>query len=105
NYRGPVRVASQGMAHPVQGEAGHEHAGHGASHRHHEHHGHSHDHDHDPAHDHGTGAPKGTGTPTDPHAWQNPLNVVAYVRNISQALSEIDPANARHYGERAEAYV
>lgn len=110
NYRGPVWMASQGMAHPLEGNGG-------------DHHGHDHDHDHDHGHgkSHGHGQdkhadPSGTAeqgvgsnagdTPsTDPHAWQNPLNVVAYVRNIAQALGEVDPGHAKNYGQRAEAYV
>lgn len=41
---------------------------------------------------------------TDPHAWQNPLNVTRYVRNIADALSEIDPAARADYQARAQAY-
>ncbi len=41
----------------------------------------------------------------DPHAWQNPLNVVVYARNIAQALSKIDPAGAALYQANAEAYA
>ncbi|MFZ2387835.1 MAG: metal ABC transporter substrate-binding protein [Polaromonas sp.] len=42
---------------------------------------------------------------TDPHAWQNPNNVVLYVRNISAALSRIDPAGAATYQANTDAYV
>ena len=42
---------------------------------------------------------------TDPHAWQNPLNVITYVRNISAALSLADPAGAASYRRNTEAYV
>jgi len=42
---------------------------------------------------------------TDPHAWQNPENVVLYVRNIATALSQADPAGAATYQAHAEAYV
>ena len=42
---------------------------------------------------------------TDPHAWQNPENVVRYVRNIAAALSQADPAGAAAYQAHAEAYV
>jgi zinc/manganese transport system substrate-binding protein len=42
---------------------------------------------------------------TDPHAWQNPLNVVLYVRNIAAALSKGDPAGASQFAANAEAYV
>jgi zinc/manganese transport system substrate-binding protein len=41
----------------------------------------------------------------DPHAWQNPNNVVLYVRNITAALSQLDPANASTYQANADAYV
>lgn len=44
-------------------------------------------------------------TETDPHAWQNPLNVILYTNNIAQALSKVDVANAAHYQARAKAYV
>lgn len=42
---------------------------------------------------------------TDPHAWQDPTNVVAYVRNIAAALGQLDPANASSYQANSEAYV
>ena len=41
----------------------------------------------------------------DPHAWQNPMNVITYVRNISVALSKADPAGASAYQQNTEAYV
>ena len=41
----------------------------------------------------------------DPHAWQNPNNVVFYVRNIAAALSQVDAAGASGYQANAEAYV
>lgn len=41
----------------------------------------------------------------DPHAWQNPDNVVVYVRNIAAALAQLDAANASIYRANAEAYV
>jgi zinc/manganese transport system substrate-binding protein len=41
---------------------------------------------------------------TDPHAWQNPLNVTRYVRNIADALSDIDPGARADYQARAQAY-
>ena len=53
-------------------------------------HGHSHGHSHGEA---------------DPHAWQNPNNVVLYVRNITAALSQLDPASASTYQANADAYV
>jgi zinc/manganese transport system substrate-binding protein len=42
---------------------------------------------------------------TDPHAWQNPNNVVLYARNIAAALSKVDAAGASTYQANAEAYV
>ena len=41
----------------------------------------------------------------DPHAWQNLANAEIYVRNITKALSQLDPANAQHYAYRSEAYI
>ncbi len=41
----------------------------------------------------------------DPHAWQNPENVVLYVRNIAAGLTKVDPAGAGIYQANAEAYV
>ena len=41
----------------------------------------------------------------DPHAWQNPNNVVLYVRNIAAGLAKIDPAGASVYQANAQAYV
>jgi zinc/manganese transport system substrate-binding protein len=42
---------------------------------------------------------------TDPHAWQNPLNVVLYVNNIATSLSKVDPSGAAIYQANAEAYA
>lgn len=42
---------------------------------------------------------------TDPHAWQDPTNVVLYVRNIAAALSQVDAASADTYRANSEAYV
>ncbi|MBE2262676.1 MAG: metal ABC transporter substrate-binding protein [Burkholderiaceae bacterium] len=41
----------------------------------------------------------------DPHAWQDPENVVLYVRNIAAGLSGIDPQGANGYQANAEAYA
>ncbi len=41
----------------------------------------------------------------DPHAWQNPQNVLLYVRNIAQALSQVDPAGASFYQANAAQYT
>lgn len=42
---------------------------------------------------------------TDPHAWQNPENVVLYVRNIAAALAKADATGASIYQANAAAYV
>lgn len=42
---------------------------------------------------------------TDPHAWQEPTNVVLYARNIAAALSKLDPLGASTYQANSEAYV
>lgn len=39
---------------------------------------------------------------TDPHAWQNIANTSKYVRNIANALSAADPANAKNYLRNAD---
>ena len=41
----------------------------------------------------------------DPHAWQDPNNVVIYVRNIAAGLSRVDPSGASTYQRNADAYV
>ena len=43
--------------------------------------------------------------PSDPHAWQNPNNVIQYVRNIAAGLSRADASGAATYQANAEAYV
>lgn len=45
------------------------------------------------------------GRDIDPHAWQNPENVMIYVRNIAAALTQADAAGAAFYQARTEAYV
>lgn len=42
---------------------------------------------------------------TDPHAWQDPTNVIVYVRNITAALSKLDPGGAANYLNNSEAYI
>jgi len=42
---------------------------------------------------------------TDPHAWQDPGNVMLYVRNITAALVRLDPAGATTYQGNSEAYL
>jgi zinc/manganese transport system substrate-binding protein len=41
----------------------------------------------------------------DPHAWQNPLNVVLYVNNIAAGLAKVDPSGAATYQGKADAYA
>lgn len=45
------------------------------------------------------------GLPSDPHAWQNPNNVVIYVRNIAAGLSKADTTGAATYQANADAYI
>jgi zinc/manganese transport system substrate-binding protein len=45
------------------------------------------------------------GTETDPHAWQDPTNVMIYVKNIAKSLSSIDPQGSETYQKNAEAYL
>jgi zinc/manganese transport system substrate-binding protein len=42
---------------------------------------------------------------TDPHAWQDPENVMLYVGNIATGLARLDPAGADGYRARSQAYV
>lgn len=76
SYRGDIVVASNGIAVRDRAEHG----------------------DHDDEHDHDHGR-------NDPHAWQNPENVVIYTRNIVAALSKLDPAGAAVYQKNGEAYI
>ena len=41
----------------------------------------------------------------DPHAWNDIGNGILYVEAIAKGLSQVDPANASAYKERAEAYI
>jgi zinc/manganese transport system substrate-binding protein len=41
----------------------------------------------------------------DPHAWQDPTNVMVYVQRIAEALGQVDPAGAASYQGRAVRYV
>jgi zinc/manganese transport system substrate-binding protein len=55
-------------------------------------------------HDKGQGHSHSAGK-IDPHAWQNPANVVLYARNIAAALAKADPAGAPVYQANAAAYI
>ena len=77
-YQGATLVASQGVKPRLMPEEkGHDRSGHD-------------NHQHDE---------------TDPHAWQNPENVVLYVRNIAAALGKADPAGSAIYQANSAAYV
>lgn len=41
----------------------------------------------------------------DPHAWQNPNNVVIYIQNITASLSKLDPAGTGTFKTNSEAYI
>jgi zinc/manganese transport system substrate-binding protein len=41
----------------------------------------------------------------DPHAWQDPSNVMIYTRNIIAALSKLDPAGSQEYQANGERYL
>jgi len=45
-----------------------------------------------------------TGEVKDPHAWMDPENAWIYVKNIRDALSEVDPQNASLFASRADLY-
>jgi ABC-type Zn uptake system ZnuABC Zn-binding protein ZnuA len=49
--------------------------------------------------------PSGEHPDGDPHMWMNPLNVVHYVENIRDALSEADPIGKDIYAANAGAYI
>jgi zinc/manganese transport system substrate-binding protein len=40
----------------------------------------------------------------DPHAWQDPPNVIIYADNIARALAATDPAHAEAYRQRLQTY-
>ncbi|TXT36324.1 MAG: zinc/manganese transport system substrate-binding protein [Comamonadaceae bacterium] len=44
-------------------------------------------------------------TETDPHGWQDPSNVIIYVKNIAKSLSSADPSSASSYQKNSEAYI
>lgn len=41
----------------------------------------------------------------DPHTWTDPNNILIWINNIEQALSELDPNNAGLYKENAKNYA
>lgn len=57
--------------------------------------GHEHQGEHAQGHEHGH---------LDPHAWQDPQNVMLYVANIAAALARADPKGAAMYRANAASY-
>ncbi|MGC1375167.1 MAG: zinc ABC transporter substrate-binding protein [Anaerolineales bacterium] len=49
--------------------------------------------------------PSGEHAEGDPHMWMNPINVIRYVENIRDGLTQIDPAGKATYARNAEAYT
>jgi ABC-type Zn uptake system ZnuABC Zn-binding protein ZnuA len=49
--------------------------------------------------------PAGAGATDDPHFWLDPLEVVAYVENIREGLTQADPAGKDVYASSAAAYI
>ncbi|NMM27715.1 MAG: metal ABC transporter substrate-binding protein [Glaciimonas sp.] len=41
----------------------------------------------------------------DPHAWQDPANVIIYAGNIAAALAQLDPAGTGYYQDNRARYV
>jgi len=41
----------------------------------------------------------------DPHMWMNPLNVIRYVENIRDGLTEADPEGTKVYAQNAQDYI
>lgn len=41
----------------------------------------------------------------DPHVWTDPHSVIAWTKNIAQALAAADPENADAYVQRSQAYI
>lgn len=118
SYQGPLVVAADGIV-AIAAQEGAEkddHAGHDAhaEHKHpeHAHDDHAHDdhaqddhaHDHDTHGDHEDHAGHDHGD-FDPHAWQDPRNVMTYARNIAAGLELADPAGAETYRANLAAYL
>jgi zinc/manganese transport system substrate-binding protein len=51
-----------------------------------------------------TTEPGETSPTPDPHAWQDPRNVIIYADNIARALAAVDPAHAEAYRQRFQTY-
>jgi ABC-type Zn uptake system ZnuABC Zn-binding protein ZnuA len=50
------------------------------------------------------GEPVDADNPVDPHFWLDPNNVVQYVENIRDGLTQVDPDGAANYSANASAY-
>lgn len=87
SYRGDLVVASKGIAAKEREDD------------------HDHDHDHGKGHQHGAKADAHDHGKLDPHAWQDPRNVIVYTKNIAAALSRLDPAGAAIYQRNATDYI
>jgi len=57
------------------------------------------------AHEHEEGQADADHSSIDPHAWQSVANAEIYVRNISDALCEVDRGGCGEYRSNAAAYV
>ena len=98
-FQGKVIVASDGVkVRKLDEESGHEAHAHEDEEHDHAEHEHEHEHEHASGHGHDHGE-------FDPHAWQDLANGQVYVRNIAQALSQVDPENAPLYERNAQAYI
>ena len=53
----------------------------------------------------GEGVSSGEAHEGDPHFWLNPLNVIRYVENIRDGLSQADLAGKESYTRNAQAYI
>jgi ABC-type Zn uptake system ZnuABC Zn-binding protein ZnuA len=83
------------QGHSAESDPKHEHGGrHRNSHAHDEgrHHG---EHQHGGHHHHDI----------DPHFWLSPVNVITYVTNIRDGLSQADPAGATAFAANADGYI
>lgn len=49
--------------------------------------------------------PSGEHPDGDPHMWMNPLNVIHYVENIRDGLTQTDPGGRDIYTANAQAYI
>lgn len=64
----------------------------------HNHNNHNHDHEHEGHHHHHHG-------PNDPHIWLSPQNAKTMLKNIADAVTELDPENKDFYEENLKKYT